>query len=290
MSFAIVTDSSANLPQNIILESQITVISLPYFIDGKECEAVSPDEFNDEEYYGKIKQGVSVSTALINPQKYIEYFSPILEKGEDILFVGLSSGVSGSFAAAIMAKEELSDTFPERKICLVDSLGASLGEGLLVIKAAKCKARGMDLEETAQRLEKLRKNIYQVFIVDDLNHLRRTGRLSNISSLVGLVLGIRPLLKGSDEGKIVAFEKHRGKKAAIKAMADKYNTLAKDTRLVGISHCGCKSDAEYLISLLNQKNPPKEILTVKHEPATGSHLGPGAIALFFEGDSNVREF
>lgn len=290
MSFTIITDSSANLPNKIINENNITVILLPYFINNKEYSTTDFDNFNDKEYYNLIKSGTSVSTALINPQKYIEFFSPYLSQGKDILFIGMSSGISGSFSAAEIAKEELAETYPNRKIFLIDSLGASLGEGLLVIKAIKCRNHEMTIEETASRLNKLKQSIYQVFIVDDLKHLKRTGRISNISSLVGMVLGIRPLLKGSNEGKIVAFEKHRGKKAAIKALAEKYRLLVKNSALVGISHCGCVEDAEYLISLLKEQISPKNILVVKHEPATGSHLGPGAIALYFEGDSSVREF
>jgi len=136
----------------------------------------------------------------------------------------------------------------------------------------------------------VRPKIYQVFIVDDLMHLRRTGRLSNISAVVGSVLGIKPLLKGNEEGKIVAFEKIRGRKQAIKAMAEKYYALAENTvkQLVGISYAGCREDAEYLAGLIRQKFPPKEIMIVRHEPVTGSHIGPGSLALYFEGGSSVR--
>lgn len=289
MAFAILTDAASNITIRLAQDEGITVIPFPYFCDGKSCGCVDFDTFDAQDYYGKMKAGMTVTTSQINPKQYEEYMEPILRGGTDLLFAGISSGVSGSFASAQIAAEELMERYPERKIRLVDTLGASLGEGLLVLRAAKCRANGMSLDETADRLEKLKKSIYQVFMVDDLNHLRRTGRLSNLSAVVGTVLGIRPLLKGDEHGKIVAIAKHRGKKQIVKALVDKYATLVKNTQLVGVSHCGCPEDAELLCQMLNAlPNAPKEILLVKHEPATGSHLGPGSLALYFEGDENVR--
>ncbi len=290
MAFSILTDAAANLTGQLIREYDIGVLPFPYFLEGKEYGRTGMEDFNAKEYYDSIRQGAVVTTAQINPQKYIEFMEPILQAGQDILFIGLSSGVSGSFASAGIARAELLEKYPQARIALIDSLGASLGEGLLALRAAKCRENGMSLEETTQRLEKMRKRMYQVFIVDDLMHLRRTGRLSNISALVGYVLGIRPLLKGSEEGKIVAFGKVRGRKQAIRTMAEKFVALAQNpaAQTVGISHCDCEEEARYLMELLNNNKPPKEILLVAHEPATGSHIGPGSLALYFEGDEDVR--
>ena len=290
MSFAIVTDSTANLTANQLKENAVIEIPFSYFLKEKEYNCPDLESFNDKQYYEAIRNGEKITTSQINPQRYIDSMQPLLEAGEDILFVGLSSGISGSFASAVMAKDQLLEEFPERTIELIDSLGAGLGEGLLVLKAAKCRSNGMELAETTERILSFRDRMYQVFIVDDLMHLRRTGRLSNAGAIVGSVLGIKPLLKGNEEGKIVAFEKIRGRKKAIKAMAEKYFSLARNAmkQTIGITYADCKADAEYLASLIQEKLAPKEIILLKHEPVTGSHIGPGALALFFEGDMDVR--
>lgn len=290
MSYAIVTDSTANLTAKQLEENNVIAIPFSYFLKEQEYNCRDLDSFDDKQYYDAIRNGAKVTTSQINPQRYIDSMQPLLEAGEDILFIGISSGISGAYASAEMARKQLLEEYPERRIELIDSLCAGLGEGLLVLKAAKCRLNGMELQETAQRLLSVRERIYQVFIVDDLMHLRRTGRLSNMGAIVGSVLGIKPLLKGNENGKIVAFEKIRGRKKAIKAMAEKYFTLAQNPthQTIAISHADCEEDAEYLASLLQEKLAPKEIILAKHEPATGSHIGPGALALFFEGDNDVR--
>lgn len=290
MSYAIVTDSTANLSAKQLEENNVIAIPFPYFLNNQEYKYQDLESFDAKQYYDAIRSGAKVTTSQINPQGYIDIMQSILESGEDILFIGIASGISGAYASAEMARKQLLEDFPERRIELIDSKGAGLGEGLLVLKAAKCRLNGMELQETAERMRLVRERIYQVFIVDDLAHLRRTGRLSNVSAIVGSVLGIKPLLKGNENGKIVAFEKIRGRKKAIKALAEKYFTLAQNPthQTIGISHADCEEDAKYLASLLQEKLAPKEIILAKHEPATGSHIGPGALALFFEGDNDVR--
>lgn len=289
-TFDIITDSTANLTEKLIKENGIREIPFPYFSEGQECPFCSLEEFDDVKYYSDIKNGLKITTSQINPQKYIDFFRPSLEDGRDILFIGLSSGISGSFTSATMAMEQLAEEFPNRKIELIDSLGASLGEGLLALQAAKYRADGIQLTQTAEKITAMRERMYQVFTVDDLMHLKRTGRLSNAGAVIGTVLGIKPLLKGNSEGKIVAFEKIRGRARTITAMAEKYLSLVKNAEMqtVGIAHANCKEDAEKLANLIREKLPPKEILIAKYEPVTGSHVGPGALALFFEGDSDVR--
>ena len=289
-AFDIITDSTANLTQKLIKENSVIEIPFPYFTEGKEPPFCTLEEFDDVKYYTDIKNGLKVITSQINPQKYIDFFRPSLENGRDILFIGLSSGISGSFTSATMAREQLAEEFPDRKIELIDSLSAGLGEGLLVLKAASLRADGASIESVVYSILEQRNKLYQVFIADDLIHLKRTGRISNASAIIGTALGIKPLLKGSEEGRIVAFGKIRGRTRAIDAMAEKYFTLAKNPELqtVGITYAGCREDAEFLAQKLREKMPPKEFLILKHEPATGSHIGPGSLALFFEGDSDVR--
>ena len=173
----------------------------------------------------------------------------------------------------------------------MDTLSASLGEGLLVLEAADCRDRGMTLDETADRLMAMRHRMAQVFTVEDLKYLRRTGRLSNVTALVGMMLNIKPLLKGDNEGTIVTFARTRGRRQSIQGLAERYDALVRhpEQQVVGIAHADCPEDAETLASLLRAKHPPKEIMTVCYEPVTGSHVGPGTLALFFLGDEDVRE-
>ena len=246
--------------------------------------------FDGKTFYDAMRAGAKVTTSQITPQSYIDTLTPLLEKGEDILFVGMSSGISGSYASAETAAAQLRMDFPERQIHLVDTLGASLGEGLLAVKAAECRDAGASVADTAALLDEMRVGMCQVFTVDDLKYLRRTGRLSNIVALVGTVLNIKPLLKGNQEGKIVSFATVRARRRSIQAMAERYNSMVKDAanQTIGIAHADCADDVKYLIGLLNEKNPPKEIMTVMYEPVTGSHVGPGALALFFMGDEKFR--
>lgn len=290
-NFAILTDSASNLTAKQLCDNDITAIPFPYFLKGKECGCEMLETFDDMSFYAALKNGEKVTTSQINPQTYVEFMRPILEKGKDILFIGLSSGISGAFHSALIAGEQLNEEFPERKIELVDSLGAGLGEGLTVLKAAELRAEGKDLGETAEEIRIHIEKMYQVFTVDDLMFLKRTGRLSNLSAAIGIMLGIKPLLKGNEEGKIVAFGKVRGRAKVIAALAEKYGTLVKnpETQTVGISYADCKEDAQALAELINKNRPPKKLIIVKHEPATGSHLGPGALALFFEGEKGVRK-
>ena len=290
-NFAILTDSASNLTAKQLRDNDITAIPFPYFLKGKEYGCELLETFDDMAFYAALRNGEKVTTSQINPQRYTDFMRPLLEGGKDILFIGISSGISGAYASATIAKEQLAEEFPDRKIELVDSLGASLGEGLMVLKAAEYRKEGKSLTETAEEIRVHIEKMYQVFTVDDLMFLKRTGRLSNLSAVVGTVLGIKPMLKGNEEGKIVAFGKIRGRAKVISALAEKYDTLVKDPekQTVGISYCDCKEDANALAELINKTNPPKKLIIVKHEPATGSHLGPGALALYFEGEKGVRK-
>lgn len=290
MSFEIITDATANLETRDARKHGIGIIPFSYFVGDEEFKCEDTDEFDDKKYYDAIRQGMTVTTSQINPGKYMEYFEPILNEGKDVLFVGLSSGISGSFNSAEIAKNELLNKYPDRSIELIDSLGAGLGEGLLALKAVEYKESGLSLEKTVELINGHRDRMYQVFTVDDLKHLCRTGRLSNVGAIVGSLLKIKPLLKGNETGQIVATSKIRGRKQAIKAMVEKFVDLAvkPESQLIGISHADCKEDADYLVNLLKEKFLLKDLLMVKHEPVTGSHIGPGSLALFFEGAEGVR--
>ena len=288
--FQVVTDTSANLPSELIRNNDITIIPFPYYVNGACHTCLDMEGFDGKTFYGAMREGAEVTTSQINPQHYFEVMKPILQKGLDILFVGMSSGISGSYHCAELAAEELGEDFPERKIRLVDTLGASLGEGLLVVKAVREKLRGLSLDEVYDKLMSLRHRLCNVFTVDDLKYLRKGGRLSNLGFIVGTLLQIKPLLKGDQEGRIVAFAKLRGRKKALEELAKRYDEYVVDAgeQTVGIAHADCPEDAAFLAQLLRRNHPPKEILTVGYEPVTGSHVGPGTLALFFEAREGCR--
>ena len=291
MNFTVVTDTSANLLNRQIRDYGLQVIPFSYFIEGRECTCLDTDAFNGEAFYALLKNGTKVTTSQIVPEAYIRCFRPILESGRDVIFVSMSSGISGSCQSAVLAANDLSEQFPDRRIEIIDTLGASLGQGLIALRAAELRDAGTGTAEAAGLLRSLSARMFNVFTVDNLLYLRRGGRLSNLSAIVGTVLNIKPILKGSSEGKIVSFGKVRGRRASIETLASLYDqeVVSPENQMIGIAHAGCRGDADYLISLLNRNRPPKEILLVDYEPVTGSHVGPGALALFFESRPGVRD-
>ena len=290
MSFKIITDTSANLPTAMVRENGVTVIPFSYFIKDKEYSCLDTEGFDGKTFYRAMRMGAQIRTSQINPTAYIKAMEPILSAGEDILFIGMSSGISGSYRSAEMAKAELVEKYPDREIYLVDTKGASLGEGLHVINALEYQRRGMTLQKIYERLIDDVKHTYQVFTVDDLTYLRNTGRVKGSAAMVGNMLQIKPILKGNEDGEIVSFQKVMGRKKAIDTLAMRYNMLVEnpEKQTVCIAHADCQKDADALIALLNEKKPPKEIITVMYEPVTGSHVGPGTLALFFMGSESVR--
>ena len=289
-SFHVVTDTSANLPTALAAERGITVIPFAYIIAGEAYTCTDTDAFDAEGYYAMIGSGVKVTTSQVAPQQFVEAFEPLLADG-DVIYLSMASGISGTYNSACMAARQLAEKHPERKVCVIDTKGASLGTGLIALRAADLRDQGTPTDEAVAALEKDVMRMYNVFTVDNLMYLRRTGRLSNLSAAVGTVLNIKPLLKGSEEAKIVAFAKVRGRNRAIRALAERYDRLAvnPEQQIIGISQSACREDAAYLESLIRQNRPPKQILQVEYEPVTGSHVGPGALALFFLGGDDVRK-
>ena len=290
MNYEIVTDTSANLPSELAREKEIGVIPFSYYVEGEEHVCLDTDAFDGADYYGKLRSRVKITTSQITPQRYVEHLEPLLKEGRDVLYIGMSSGISGSYQSAVIAAQQLREAYPERKIKTVDTLGASLGEGLVVLKAAQWRSEGKTIDEAETAANEMARHMYQIFIVDDLFQLRQLGRLSNAASIVGTVLQIKPLLKGNEQGQIVCIGKERGRRKAIRALADHYKALVKDAsqQIIGIAHADCAEDAEFLNGLLREAARPKSVLNVLYEPVTGCHVGAGTLALFFLGDENVR--
>lgn len=290
MSFTIFTDTSGNIDTALARRFDIKVIPFSYYVGDTEYTCINTADFDPVSYYNSLLEGLRVTTSQINPQRYIDYMEPVLKEGNDILFIGMSSGVSGSYASAEIAAAQLKEEYPDRNILLVDSLGASLGEGLLALKAHDLKEEGMSIEDTQAAILSLRENMCQVFTVDDLSYLQRGGRISNATAIAGNLLNLKPLLKGNEHGKIVSTGKVRGRKKIIDTLANKYKefTVDQSNKRVGISHGNCYDDALKLKELITAINPPMEVVIVDHEPVTGSYLGPGALALYFEAVDGVR--
>ncbi|MCR5486102.1 MAG: DegV family protein [Lachnospiraceae bacterium] len=291
MGYQIVTDTAGNLPKRIADGHGIIVLPLTYRFMGQELTCTDVEAFDGADFYGKMRSGEAVVTSQIVPQTYLEVFEPILKQGDDIICVCMASGISGTYGSASVAGRMLQEDYPERRVEVIDAMGAALGEGFVAVRSAELRSRGVSFEDNVEQLRRLSVRMCNVFTVDDLMYLRRGGRLSNMAAIVGTVLGIKPLLKGSEEAKIVAFSKVRGRKKSIEALAECYTALveAPEEQTVGIVEADCREDARRLEAMIQKSGKePKEILTVGYEPVTGSHVGPGALALFFEGREDVR--
>ncbi len=290
MSFAIVTDTSANLPSELLRRYSVTVIPFSFFINGSEHIDLDAEHFDAAGFFAAMRAGAKVSTSQIPPQAFADCFEPMLRDGRDVLFISMSSGISGSYGSSMIAADELRDKYPGRRLLCIDTYAASLGEGLLVLLACELREQGKTVEETAELLLSARRRMCQVFTVDDLNYLRATGRLSGVATMVGTMLSIKPILKGNEFGQIVLAGKVRGRRQVIEALAARYDAdvVAPETQTVGVAHCDCRGDADMLIKLLYRNKPPKKVLLADYEPVTGSHIGPGSLALFFWSDEKVR--
>ena len=276
----IITDNAANLPQALREQYGIEELCLTYTVDGVPAD--TSVEFDGRGFYDALRRGASVQTSMVTPDAAQKGMEPYLINGEDVLYVGLSSGVSGTCWGVGLVARELAEKYPERKIRVLDTRGASLGEGLIVLAAAKLAAEGRVIEEIAVRCEELCGKMRQHFMVDDLKFLRKGGRISGSAALAGTLLQIKPILQGNEEGKIVQLAKVRGKKAGMEELVALYDQMEEDRSApVGISHASSPADALHIATRLRQVGCTGEILTVCHEPVTGAHVGPGMLAVYF---------
>ena len=279
------TDTSANLPVSIIREYGIEVVPFSYTVNGKEVPYSAETDFNGKAFYEAMRAGAEVKTSMINVSDFIAAFEPWIAKGDAVIYVGMSGGISGTANSAKLAAEELLEKYPAAKIAAIDTYAASLGEGFLVIETAKMIERGDPFLKIVKKIELLRKNMCQFFTVDDLAYLRKGGRISGAAAVVGTVLNIKPILRGDENGKIVLCGKIRGFNKSMEALANKYDELVFDkTADVGIAHADNPEGAQRLEDILRAKGFSGELLKVVYEPVTGSHVGPGTIALFFMGE------
>ena len=280
----IFTDTSANLTADIIEEYNLGLVPFSYMVNGVEAKPDTTGNFDGKAYYDAMRTGADVKTSMINCVAFTEAFRQSLDEGDDVIYIGMSGGISGTAQVARIATEELRADYPERKIVSIDTFAASLGEGLLVIKAAEMLRDGASFDEIAAQITKDRETMCQYFTVDDLEYLRRGGRLGRVATAVGTVLKIKPILTGDAKGQIVLCAKARGRKQSLTALANYYEKLSCNRKaMIGIAHADAPVDAALLLEELKLRGFSGECLTVCYEPVTGAHVGPGTVALFFPG-------
>ena len=283
MSYCIVTDSCCDFPQKLYGQLQLTMIPLSLHYRGAEHTDLS-EKFLKQMYKG-LRAGEHATTSAANPALWKQALTPILESGKDALVLAFSSGLSTTYQSAVIAAEELQENYPARTVRVVDTLCASMGQGLLVWYACQKRDEGMPLEELTAWCEKTKGQICHWFTVDDLMYLKRGGRVSAATALVGTMLQIKPVLHVDEKGCLISISKTRGRKAAIEALGKKLGELGLpgENETVFISHGDCPADAAYLEKLLKEQYGVKNVITSYVGAVIGAHSGPGTLALFFLG-------
>ena len=283
MSYRIITDTCCDFPADMYEELNLAVVPLTVRFQDKEVSRYSEKWL--KKLYAGMRAGEVATTAAVNPQGWSEVIEPVLAAGEDALVMAFSSGLSTTYQSAVIAAEELGEKYPDRKIRVVDTLCASLGQGLLVWYACKKRDEGMDFDALADWCENNKLNLCHWFTVDDLMFLKRGGRVSAATALVGTMLQIKPVLHVDDEGHLINMSKARGRKASIEALAKKVGEtgLPGENETVFISHGDCIEDVRTLEAILKEKYGVKNVFTYYVGAVIGSHSGPGTLALFFLG-------
>lgn len=286
MSFEIITDSSANLSRSMVQELGIHVMPLSLFFGEEELHSFSEDtDFDYKAFYDRLRNKEHAKTSLINVERFVAQYETYLKEGKDVLNIVMSSGISGTFQSAKIAADTLREQYPNRQIIVIDSLSASVGEGLLVYYAAKMREEGKSIEETADWIYKNRLNMVHQFTVDDLFFLKRGGRLSGGVAIIGTILQIKPVLHVDNEGHLIAQEKVNGRKKSINRMVEifKENAIDPENQVLAICHGDSQKDAEYLEKKVREAVNVKDIIVNPLDPVLGAHAGPDTVALFYLG-------
>lgn len=280
--FVIFTDSSSDLPKAVADQLGVTVIPLEVNMEG---DLKLNDEIDIKEFYEYLRAKHGAKTSAINMDRFMETFEPVAASGKDILYIAFSSGLSATYMAGKNAAEELMEKYPDRKIVVVDSLCASLGQGLMVKLAVDKKNAGADIDDVAAYVEENKLKLCHWFTVEDLFFLKRGGRVSAATAVVGTMLQIKPVLHVDNEGKLISMDKVRGRQGSIKALLDKMKATAIEPakQTVYISHGDCYDDAKKLADMITEELGTTDILISEIGPVIGAHSGPGTVALFFLG-------
>lgn len=283
--FIIATDSTSDLPYKYLEDNHIPFIPLTFNIQGVDKKDDMGRTIDYKDFYSKMREGEPTTTAQITMHEFISFFEPILQKGQDFIYIGFSSGLSGTFESSVMAQRELVAKYPQRKLTVIDSRCASMGEGLLVHLAVEKKKGGASYDEVVKWTEDNKLKLNHWFTVDDLHHLHRGGRVSATSAIIGSILKIKPILNVNNDGKLIPMEKATGRKHALKRLAElmEENAVDPSSQTIFISHGDSVEDAEYVASLVRERFGVENIMINFIGPVIGSHSGPGTIALFFMG-------
>ncbi|MBR4072332.1 MAG: DegV family protein [Clostridia bacterium] len=286
MGFKIVTDSCANLTDKQIEDYGVEIISLNYYIQGKEYISYvkgRPTEY--EETYRLLREKEQITTSLVTNEQCSKVVRPILEAGDDVLVIAFSSGLSGTYQNIVNTLEDLKEEFPERKMIAVDTLSAALGEGLLVHYAVELKNQGKSMEEIAQWLDDNKLSLCHIFTLSDLFFLKRGGRLSGTSAFFGSILNIKPMLHVANDGKLYVTGKERGRKASMEKLLEEVKEKAVniENQPVFIVHGDCENDANYLAEEIKSRFGVKEVVINYIDPVIAAHAGPETLAIFFIG-------
>lgn len=285
--YIIMTDSTADLPDSYLKEHHIPVISLPYTLDG--VTYTKENSLSEKDFYDKMRNGSLPTTSQANPEELATFFEHLIQtEDKDILYVVFSSGLSGTYNSARIAASDVMEKYPDHRVVLVDSLAATLGEGLLVHKAVQLKESGSDLDTVAAWLEEHKLHLVHNFTVDDLFHLYRGGRVSKTTAFLGTIASIKPILHVDDEGHLIPLIKSRGRKKSISALVDCMEQQIGDWKdkndVVFISHGDCLEDAQTLADLIKERIGIENFVIDYIGPTIGAHSGPGTLALFYLGD------
>ena len=288
--FQIVVDSAANIPAEIVKKYNIKVISFVNYVNDKPLVCFDPELTEEEErakgkeYYDAMRSGIDIKTGLISSGNFEEYFKAIMEAGEDVLYFSLSKNISGTFNSARLAAENLMEDAPNgRKIKLIDSLNASLAQGILAIYASEMREKGMDIDEVYEKLLAYPEKMNGVFTVGDLKYLSHTGRISGSAAFVGNILNIKPILRGNKDGYIVQYKKCGGRKASLNSLVSLVcdNIVDPENQIIGIAHADAYEDSLYVMDEIKKRIKVRDFINTSYDYCTGSHVGPDTIALFF---------
>ena len=284
--FTIVTESNSDLPLDFCTKNGIGMMRLQFIMDGKNYWSYD-DAMPVKEFYDKMRAGGMPQTVQVNPDQARQCFEDNLKQGKDVLCLSFSSALSGCYSSYVIARDELAELYPDRKIIVVDTLSASLGEGLIIYYANEMKKEGKSIDEVAAWVEENKLTFCHYFTVEDLNHLYRGGRVSKATAIVGSVLGIKPLLHVDDEGRLISIGKVRGRKQSLTKLVDYMESKIEKAKnkIIMISHGDCLEEANYVRDLVKERTGIKEFLIAPVGATVGAHSGPGTMALFFIGKS-----
>lgn len=281
--YVITVNSTVDLPKEWLEERHIPVIPLKYTIDGETYKGM--EGLSSKEFFQKLREGKMAVTSQVNPEEAKEALEPFLKEGKDILHLAFSSGLSGTYNSMRIAAEELMEEYPERKVIVIDTLCACLGEGLLLYYALKRKGEGKTIEEVAQWAEENKLHVCHNVAIDDLNHLQRGGRVSKTTAILGTMVQVKPMIHMDDKGLLQVIGKERGRKKALNKIVDMAVEQAKgwENDIIMITHGDCAEDAEYVAELVRKKMGIENILVNNIGEVIGSHTGPGVVAVFCMG-------